>query len=241
MTDRSAAASDRLIFALDVATASEALAWVDRLGSSVSFYKLGMELLTSGDYFRVLETLAERGKRIFVDLKFLDVPATVAHAVKGLTRYPVDLCTVHAQHLPMLRAAAEVKGSIRLLGVTVLTSWDAADLTALGIGRSPEAQVVDRALAARAGGLDGVVASGLEAAAIRTAVGPDFLIVCPGIRPDGPAADDQKRVLGVQAAFAAGASHIVVGRPIRLAPDPLAVVSAMQAQIAEAFSRKSMQ
>ena len=222
---------DRLIFALDVPTAEDAHVWIDRLGDTVTFYKVGMELLTSGAYFEVIEALAARGKKIFVDLKFLDVPATVAHAVKGLTRYPIDLCTIHAQHDAMMRAAAEVKGEIRLLGVTVLTSMDQSDLGALGIARTANEQVVDRARAAQAAGLDGVVASGLEAAAIRQAVGEGFLIVCPGIRPDGPAGDDQKRVVGVGEAFRAGASHIVVGRPIRQAADPAAVARALAEQI----------
>lgn len=224
-------AHQRLIFALDVPTAAEAAVWIDRLGDAVSFYKIGMELLTSGDYFRVLDQLASAGKKVFVDLKFHDVPATVAHAVKGIARYPVDLCTIHAQHDGMMRAAAEVKGQLRLLAVTVLTSMDATDLQALGIARSPLAQVLDRAAAARAAGCDGVVASGQEAAAIRAASGSDFLIVCPGIRPDGAGGDDQKRTVGVTEAFAAGASHIVVGRPIRQAPDPRAAALAMQAQI----------
>lgn len=222
---------DRLIFALDVPSAEEALAWVERLGDAVRYYKLGMELLTSGAYFSVLDTLAQRGKKIFVDLKFHDVPATVAHAIKGLTRYPVDLCTIHAQHAAMMQAAAAVKGDIRLLGVTLLTSMDQGDLTALGIARNTAEQVLDRARAAQAAGLDGVVASGQEAAIIRRATGSGFLIVCPGIRPDGPAGDDQKRIMGVAEAFAAGASHIVVGRPIRHAADPRAAAEAIQAQI----------
>jgi len=228
-------AEQRLIFALDVATAAEALAWVDRLGDAVSFYKIGMELLTSGDYFRVLEMLAERGKRIFVDLKFLDVPATVASAVKGLTRYPVDFCTIHGQHAAMMRAACEVKGAIQILAVTVLTSMDAADLQALGITRDPAAQVVDRALAAQAAGCDGVIASGQEAALIRAATGPDFLIVCPGIRPAGPVGDDQKRTVDVAQAIAAGADYLVIGRPIRQAADPQAMALRLRQQIADAL------
>lgn len=222
---------DRLIFALDVPTADAAQSWVDRLGASVSFYKVGMELLTSGAYFEVIDMLAARGKKVFVDLKFLDVPATVAHAVQGLTRYPVELCTIHAQHDAMMRAAAEVKGSIRLLGVTVLTSMDHADLQSLGVARTPAEQVVDRSRAAQAAGLDGVVASGQEAGLVREAVGAGFLIVCPGIRPDGPAGDDQKRIVGVREAFESGASHIVVGRPIRQAADPVAAAEAMVEQI----------
>jgi orotidine-5'-phosphate decarboxylase len=225
---------DRLIFALDVPTAAEARAWVDRLGDSVGFYKIGMELLTSGDYFRVLEELAGRGKQVFVDLKFHDVPATVASTLKGLSRYPVTFCTIHGQHDAMMRAASQEKGDIKLLAVTVLTSMDGADLRRLGIERDPAEVVIDRALAARDAGCDGVIASGQEAAALRRATGPDFLVVCPGIRPAGPAGDDQKRTVDVPTAFAAGASYVVVGRPIRLAADPAAAAEAIQAQIAAA-------
>ena len=230
---------DRLIFALDVPTAAEARAWVDRLGDSVGFYKLGMELLTSGDYFRVLEDLAGRGKRIFVDLKFHDVPATVAATIRGLRRYPVAFCTIHAQHAAMMRAAAQEKGEIRLLGVTVLTSMDRADLRDLRIDADPAEIVVERALVAQDAGLDGVIASGREAAALRAATGPDFLLVCPGIRPAGPGGDDQKRTVDVPQAFAAGADHIVVGRPIRNAPDPVAAAEAIHAQIAAALGNRA--
>lgn len=227
---------DRLIFALDVPTAAEATAWVDRLGDSVTFYKIGMELLTSGDYFRVLEALAARGKHVFVDLKFHDVPATVAATIRGLRRFPVTFCTLHAQHDAMMRAAADEKGDLRLLGVTVLTSMDRADLRALRIDADPAEIVVERARAAQAAGLDGVIASGQEAAAIRQATGAGFLIVCPGIRPAGPAGDDQKRTVDVPTAFAAGADHVVVGRPIRQAADPVAAAEALQAQISAALA-----
>jgi orotidine-5'-phosphate decarboxylase len=226
---------DRLIFALDVPTAAEARAWVDRLGDSVTFYKIGMELLTSGDYFRVLEELAGRGKQVFVDLKFHDVPATVASTLKGLARYPVTFATIHGQHDAMMRAASQEKGAIKLLAVTVLTSMDGADLRRLGIEREASEVVLDRALAARAAGCDGVISSGQEAGALRRATGPGFLIVCPGIRPAGPADDDQKRTVDVPTAFAAGADHIVVGRPIRQANDPVAAAEAIQAQIAAAL------
>lgn len=228
------AVRDRLIFALDVATAAEARSWIDRLGDSVSFYKIGMELLTSGDYFRVLDELAGRGKSVFVDLKFHDVPATVAATIRGLRRHPVTFCTIHAQHAEMMRAAAAEKGDIRLLGVTVLTSMDRADLKALRIDADPADIVVERAVAAQAAGLDGVIASGQEAAALRAATGADFLLVCPGIRPAGSSGDDQKRTVDVTEAFAAGADYIVVGRPIRQAADPVAAAEAIQAQIAAA-------
>ncbi|ODS63601.1 MAG: orotidine 5'-phosphate decarboxylase [Arenimonas sp. SCN 70-307] len=227
---------DRLIFALDVPTAAEARTWVGRLGESVQFYKIGMELLTSGDYFRVLEDLAARGKQVFVDLKFHDVPATVAATIRGLRRYPVSFCTIHGQHHGMMEAASQEKGDIRILAVTVLTSMDRSDLRQLGIDREPSEVVVERALAARAAGCDGVIASGQEAGLIRQATGPGFLVVCPGIRPAGPAGDDQKRTVDVPQAFANGADYIVVGRPIRQAADPVAAAEQIQAQIARALA-----
>lgn len=225
---------ERLIFALDAPSGADALAWVDRLGESVRFYKIGMELLASGDYFTVLDELARRGKRVFVDLKFFDIPATVAGVIRGLSRWPVTYCTIHGWHAGMMEAAAAARsGDMRLLAVTVLTSMDGGDLRAMGINSGEPAEiVVQRALTAQAAGIDGVIASGQEAGLIRAATGPGFSIVCPGIRPGGPAGDDQKRTVGVAEAFALGADAIVVGRPISKAADPRAAAEAIQAEIA---------
>lgn len=237
MTEAAAARAlrDRLIFALDVAGHDDALEWIERLGDSVSFYKIGLELLASGDYFRVLDALAARGKRIFVDLKLHDVPATVAGAVRGLSRWPVDFCTVHS-YPAMQAAAVEVKGDLRLLAVTVLTSMDDSDLQQQGVQVSAEQAVLARARASRAAGCDGVIASAREAAAIRAATAADFLIVCPGIRAAADAGrDDQKRTTGIREAFASGADHVVVGRPIRHAADPRAAALAMCREIGEAL------
>ena len=223
---------ERLIFALDAPDREQALAWVDRLGDSVAFYKIGMELLASGDYFTVLDELARRDKRIFVDLKFFDIPATVAGVIRGLSRWPVTFATIHGWHAGMMQAAAEARdGDLHLLAVTVLTSMDGKDLQQMGISDEPAAIVVQRALSAQASGIDGVIASGQEAGAIRTACGPGFSIVCPGIRPGGPVGDDQKRTVGVAEAFALGADAIVVGRPISKASDPRAAAEAIQAEI----------
>lgn len=226
-------ARERLIFALDVPGRAEALQWVDRLGDAVSFYKIGMELLASGEYFQVLDELAKRDKRIFVDLKFFDIPATIGGVIGRLSQWPVSYCTVHGWHAPMLQAAVEANRSdMRLLAVTVLTSMGRADLCAMGIDREPAEVVVERALAAQASGIDGVIASGQEAGAIRRATGAGFSIVCPGIRPGGPVGDDQQRTVGVAEAFREGADAIVVGRPIRKASDPVAAAEAIQAEIA---------
>jgi len=228
---------ERLIFALDVPGRAEALQWVERLGDAVSFYKIGMELLASGEYFDVLEELAKRDKRVFVDLKFFDIPATIAGVVRRLSQWPVSYCTIHGWHPAMMEAAAAANTSdMRLLAVTVLTSMGRPDLAQMGIDREPVDVVVERALAAQRAGIDGVIASGQEAAPIRAATGAGFSIVCPGIRPGGPAGDDQQRTVGVAQAFADGADAIVVGRPIRLAPDPRAAALAMQQEIATASS-----
>jgi orotidine-5'-phosphate decarboxylase len=223
---------ERLIFALDAPDREQALAWVDRLGDSVSFYKIGMELLASGDYFTVLDELVRRDKRIFVDLKFFDIPATVAGVIRGLSRWPVTFATIHGWHAGMMQAAAEARGGdLRLLAVTVLTSMDGTDLKQMGISGEPANIVVQRALSAQTSGIDGVIASGQEAGVIRAACGPGFSIVCPGIRPGGPVGDDQKRTVGVAEAFALGADAIVVGRPISKASDPRAAAEAIQVEI----------
>ena len=236
---------ERLIVALDEPSGAEALAWVDRLGDSVRFYKIGMELLASGEYFLVLDELARRDKKVFVDLKFFDIPATVAGVVRGLSRWPVTFATIHGWHAPMMQAAAEARDgtrgsdpgqALRLLAVTVLTSMDGGDLKSMGIDGEPADIVVQRACAAQASGIDGVIASGQEAGLIRAATGPGFAIVCPGIRP-GPAQDDQKRTVGVAEAFANGADAIVVGRPVRQAADPRAAAEAIQAEISSALFR----
>jgi orotidine-5'-phosphate decarboxylase len=227
-------ARERLIFALDVATRDEALAWIDKLGDAVAFHKIGMELLTSGDYFRVLDELVARGKKVFVDLKFFDVPATVGAAVRGLARYPVTFATVHGNDA-MMKAAAAAKGDIKILAVTALTSLDQRDLDDLGFRCDTDALVRSRARAAFAAGCDGVVSSGLEVPALRDAVDHRLLVVCPGIRPIANV-DDQKRTVDVAQAFAAGADYIVVGRPIRDAADPRAAALAIQDTIAKSIA-----
>lgn len=231
----------RLIFALDVASGDEARDWIDRLGDSVSFYKIGLELLASGDYFRVLDLLAARDKQVFADLKLHDVPATVAATVRGLARWPIRFCTVHS-YQSMLRAAAAERGAMKLLAVTVLTSMDDEDLRLQGVQQGAQEAVLARARVGFEAGVDGVIASGREAAMIRAALGPEFLIVCPGIRADAESGrDDQKRTVNVSTAFANGADHIVVGRPIRHASDPRAAAEAIQHDIQAALKKLSQQ
>jgi orotidine-5'-phosphate decarboxylase len=223
-------ARERLIFALDVPDRAQAVQWMDRLGDAVAFYKIGLELLSGGEYFDVLRELKKRGKKIFADLKLHDIPATVAGAVKGLAGYGIDFCTVHCDASAMLRAAAEARGAMRLLAVTVLTSNDRTDLEALGVQGSVTDTVIARAKLAQTCGIDGVVCSGADLPALRKAT-PDLLTVCPGVRPSGPANDDQKRVVDVRAAFAGGADYIVVGRPIRQATDPRGMANEIVTQI----------
>jgi orotidine-5'-phosphate decarboxylase len=235
LSDKPIPPRERLIFALDVADRHQAMSLVDELGDSVCFYKLGLEFFLSGEYFQMLEYLAERNKKIFADLKFFDVPATVASAVRQMDRYPVTFTTVHGND-GMLRAAAQAAESVKVLAVTALTSLDRGDLDDLGFDCDVEQLVLSRARRALAAGCAGVVSSGLEASALREHVDHQLMVVCPGIRPVAND-DDQKRTVDVAQAFANGADYIVVGRPIRQADHPRQMAESIQATIAELFSR----
>jgi orotidine-5'-phosphate decarboxylase len=226
---------ERLIFALDVPGLDEGKRWVERLGDSIQFYKLGLQFLMTGQYFDMVDWLDARGKKVFADIKFFDVPETVRLAVEQLQRRRVTFATVHGND-PMLEAAVSAKGHIKILAVTVLTSLDRADLDDLGFQCSPEDLVLSRARRALKLGCDGVISSGLEAARLRGELGANFLVVSPGIRPvENRPADDQKRTVDVEDAFLRGADYIVVGRPIRLAPDPRAKAEEIQGKIAGLF------
>jgi orotidine-5'-phosphate decarboxylase len=226
MTDR-----DRLIFALDVPEAAQARELVDRLGDSVSFYKLGLELMMAGGYFELIDWLLARGCKVFADLKFFDVPATVGRSVARLASRGVTFATVHGNQ-GIMEAAAANKGELKILAVTALTSLDRGDLDDLGFQCDVRELVLSRARRALEAGCDGVVASGLELPALREAIDRRLLVVTPGIRPvENRPVDDQKRVVTVEQAFADGADHIVVGRPIRDAADPRAAAEAIQASI----------
>lgn len=225
---------ERLIFALDVPSLDAAQGLVDQLGDSVRFYKIGLELFTAGDAAGFVRALKQAGRRVFVDLKLFDVPATVGRAVARLAALDVDFLTVHGNQA-MMEAAAAAKGGSRVLAVTALTSLDEGDLADLGFQCDVPALVASRARRALEAGLDGVVASGREAAALRSLLGPRLMIVTPGIRPvTNRAEDDQKRVLTPAAAIAAGADYLVVGRPIRDADDPRAAADAVVNEIAQA-------
>ena len=230
------AASDRLIFALDVPDTDAARALATRLGDSVSFYKLGLELMMSGGYFELVDWLVERDRKVFVDLKFFDVPATVAAAVRNLRGRGVHFATVHGNQA-IMEAAAEAAGDdLGILAVTVLTSLDRGDLDDLGFDCDVAELVLSRARRALEAGCAGVISSGLEAPRLREFIDHRLIVVTPGIRPvDNRPSDDQKRVVSVAQAFENGADHIVVGRPIRDADDPRAAAAAIQDTIARVF------
>jgi len=225
---------ERLIVALDVPTVDEARAFAEKLGDSACFYKIGLELFTAGGYFDLLEWLVQRGNKVFVDLKFYDIPETVRRAVANLRGRGVTFATVHGNR-SIMEAAAKEKGDVKILAVTVLTSFGPDDLAELGYTGEVEALVVSRARGALDAGCDGVIASGLEAPRLKSAFGNRLLVVTPGIRPAGAAAGDQKRTVDAAQAFANGADYIVVGRPIRDAADPRAAAEAIQKTIAGIF------
>ena len=227
---------ERLIFALDVADFQSAKSLVTRLGDTVAFYKIGLELATSGDYFELMRWLVDQDKKVFADLKLYDIPATVAAAVRQLAKTGASFLTVHGDRAIMNAAATEKGTHLKVLAVTVLTSLAQSDLAAMGIGLDLPALVELRARGAAEAGCDGVIASGLEAARLREVLGKELLIVTPGIRPAGGAgADDQRRVVTPARAFEAGADYIVVGRPIRDAADPHRAAAAVQEEIAAVF------
>ena len=212
-----------------------ARALVDTLGDSVRFYKIGLELFMAGGYFELLDDLIRRGKKVFVDLKFFDVPETVRSAVRALSGSGATFATVHGNQA-IMEAAASDKGNLKILAVTVLTSLDRGDLDDLGFACDVDKLVLSRARRALACGVDGIVSSGLEAPMIRRELGSKLLVVTPGIRPvENKPVDDQKRTVDVAQAFRNGADYIVVGRPIRQAADPRAAAQAVQQTIAEVF------
>ena len=229
---------ERLIFALDVPSVEEAKSTVEALGDSVVFYKLGLELFMAGGYFELIEWLTNRGKKVFVDLKFYDVPQTVRSAVRQLKKYPgVEFATVHGVD-GLLKAACEEKNGLKLLAVTVLTSLDQSDMDDLGFKADIKDVVLSRAKRALAIGCDGVVSSGLEAAELRDELGERLIIVVPGIRPVNNT-DDQKRTVNVEEASKKGADYIVVGRPIKHHEgfdSPKAAAYSIQAKIKAIFS-----
>jgi orotidine-5'-phosphate decarboxylase len=227
----------RLIVALDVASVEAAQALVARLGDAVSFYKIGYQLAYAGGLGYV-PTLIGAGKRVFLDLKLHDIGHTVAQGVKSVAKSGASFLTVHAYPQTMKAAVDAREGDLRILAVTVLTSYDDADLAAAGYDFTVPELVAERAAQARDIGVDGVVCSAEEAANIRSIVGTKLKLVTPGIRPAGAEAGDQKRIMTPAAAIAAGADYLVVGRPIVAAADPKAAAQSIVAEIATAAQRQ---
>jgi orotidine-5'-phosphate decarboxylase len=231
--------AERLIVALDVPAAGEARALVEKLGDSARFYKVGLELFSAPGCFELMAWLAARGNKVFADLKLYDIPETVRRAVANLRVRGATFLTVHG-HRSVMQAAVQEKGDLKILAVTVLTSFDQHDMDEMrgSTGASPtvEQLVMSRARGAIETGCDGVIASGLEARRLKAEFEDRLLVVTPGIRPaENRFSDDQKRTVDVAQAFAAGADYIVVGRPIREAADPRAAAQAIQQTIARIF------
>lgn len=225
---------ERIIVALDVENDEKAKEVVKRCESHIGFYKVGLQLFMA-DWFRTVEWIKDRGHKVMLDLKFFDIPETVKLAVEQVNNRGVNLATIHGND-PIIRAAVEARGDMKLLAVTVLTSFGEEDLRAMGMTQSIEDLVFFRAKRALDLGCDGVVSSGLEAGKMRSDLGEKLLIVTPGIRPGANilnAGDDQKRIVTAGKAIGDGADHVVVGRPITQAEDPLAVIEQMQQEIIE--------
>lgn len=224
---------DRLIVALDLSSVEAAEAMIAQLGDSVTFYKIGYQLAYAGG-LALVPKLADRGKKVFADLKMHDIGNTVAKGVESVARLGATFLTVHAYPQTM-KAAVEARGpALRILAVTVLTSYDDDDLHAAGFRLGVSDLVEARALQAQALGIDGLVCSGEEAATVRGVVGPQMALVTPGIRPAGSAVGDQKRIMTPGRAIAAGADYLVVGRPVVEAADPKAAAEEIVAEIVQA-------
>ena len=223
---------DRLIVALDLPDVAAARALVSQLGDTVSFYKIGMEL-TYGGGLGLASELAKAGKKVFLDLKLHDIPNTVARATAQVADLGATFLTIHAYPQTM-RAARQALGAspLKLLAVTVMTSYDDTDLTEAGFAFGVKDLVARRAAQAKAAGIHGLILSAEEAADMRALVGPDMLLVTPGIRPADAEVGDQKRIMTPARAIAAGADHLVIGRPVTQARDPAEAARRIVAEIA---------
>lgn len=234
MVEKQISLKERIIVALDVNSADKAREMVKKCESHVSFFKIGLQLFMT-DWFATADWIRDRGHKVMLDLKFFDIPETVKLAVEQVNNRGISLATIHGNDA-IIRAAVEARGDMKLLAVTVLTSFGEEDLRAMGMTQSVEDLVYFRAQRALDLGCDGVVSSGMEAGRLRTNLGEKLLIVTPGIRPGANVADsgdDQKRVVTAGRAIGDGADHVVVGRPITQASDPIAVIEKMQKDIAQ--------
>lgn len=214
--------NDKLIVAIDVENFFEAKKLIEILEDEVDFFKVGLELMASGDYFKIIDFLSKKNKKIFADLKVFDISQTIAKTVKNLSQYPIDFLTMHCASFDIMQKASENKGKIKILGVTVLTNLDDNDLEQMGYDKNLKLQdlVLKKAELALKSGLDGVVASAHEAQFLRQKINDNFIIVTPGIRLENVKNDDQKRVSDVKSALGYGVNYLVVGRPITLSDNP---------------------
>lgn len=230
------ALNERIIFALDVPHPDEAKQWVKKLDNDLKFFKVGLELFLAGGW-GVVDYIIDRGNKVMLDLKFFDIPETVHLAVQQLKHKGVSLTTIHGNDA-IIRAAVKDKGDLNILAVTVLTSFDESDMRQMGLTGSVEDLVRIRAKKALELGADGVVCSALEANSIRQQSGSNFIIVTPGIRPSTSVVgeDDQRRIATAKQAIMDGANHVVIGRPIKNAADPIATIATLQAEIAEGLA-----
>lgn len=230
--------NERIIFALDVPHPDEAKQWVKKLDGDIKFFKVGLELFLAG-WWDVVDFIIDRGNQVMLDLKFYDIPETVHLAIQQVKGHGVSFTTIHGDDA-IIKAAVSDKGALKILAVTVLTSFDEHDMRRMGINGTVQDLVLSRAQNAIASGCDGVVSSALEISNLRAKLGEGFFSVTPGIRPGStePGQDDQKRIATARNAIINGADHIVVGRPIRNASDPISVIRQLQDEIAEALDSR---
>jgi orotidine-5'-phosphate decarboxylase len=228
--------NERIIFALDVPTPEEAKQWVKKLDGDIKFFKVGLELFLAG-WWDIVDFIIDRGNQVMLDLKFFDIPETVHLAIQQVKNRGVSLTTIHGNDA-IVKAAVSEKGKVKVLAVTVLTSFDESDMRQMGMTGSVEDLVLIRARKAIELGCDGVVSSALEVKTLRDQLGGGFYSVTPGIRPSSaaPGQDDQKRIATARLALMNGADHIVVGRPIRDAADPIKVIRQLQEEIEQGLT-----
>ena len=230
--------NERIIFALDVPTPEEAKQLVRKLDGEIKFFKVGLELFLAG-WWDIVDFIIDRGNKVMLDLKFFDIPETVHLAVQQVKNRGVSFTTIHGNDA-IIRAAVSDRGNVKVLAVTVLTSFDESDMRQMGLTGSVEDLVLIRAKKALELGCDGVVSSALEAKPLRKDLGDNFLVVTPGIRPESsvPGEDDQKRIATARNAIISGANHVVIGRPIRMAADPINTIKKLQDEIAEGLASR---
>jgi orotidine-5'-phosphate decarboxylase len=230
--------NERIIFALDVPNPDEAKQWVRALDGDIKFFKVGLELFLAG-WWGIVDFIIDRGNKVMLDLKFFDIPETVHLAIQQVKDRGVTFATIHGND-SIIKAALLERGNVKVLAVTVLTSFDESDMRQMGLTGSIEDLVLIRSRKALSLGCDGVVSSALEAKPLRDELGNNFLVVTPGIRPESsiPGEDDQKRIATARKAVINGADHVVIGRPIRMSVDPISTIKKLQDEIAQGLANR---